>query len=248
MKDVIIKSSVAAANGGAMEADTIQNGHSSKSHRSRCNILRRACFALLTASIIFSGCDKDDDKNKDDSGDSGGAFDGKTIKATVENGKNYNAVISKVTAEAWVDGVEITEEVGSGSYSNGGFTIKLPESPKNNIMYDIERFFGEDGVTISDDNTVKYIELDDFYGLDKNNNRVGTFFFGKVINEKEEHYVVAYYCYVSKDVNITGGLYSLSLKKGWNLVYETDKNGETIEMSNKAISGLKRYFGEGDDE
>ena len=38
---------------GAMVAETIsKHGRSSKSHKSRGNIIRKACFALLTASII----------------------------------------------------------------------------------------------------------------------------------------------------------------------------------------------------
>jgi hypothetical protein len=48
----------------AMETDTIsKNGRKSKSHTSRGKFLRIACFGLLAAGIIFSGCKKDKDKN-----------------------------------------------------------------------------------------------------------------------------------------------------------------------------------------
>ena len=55
MKRVVFKTGAAVANfSGAMEADTIQkHGRSSKSQKSRGNILRRACFGLLTAGIIL---------------------------------------------------------------------------------------------------------------------------------------------------------------------------------------------------
>ena len=69
MNRVELKTVAVANHGGAMEADTIhKNGDSPKTHSSRANFLTMTCFALMSASIIFSGCDKDDDKNGDDDG------------------------------------------------------------------------------------------------------------------------------------------------------------------------------------
>ena len=48
----------------AMEADTIKNAASSKSHMHRRDFFRMICLALFAAVFIFSGCDKD--KNKDE--------------------------------------------------------------------------------------------------------------------------------------------------------------------------------------
>ena len=51
----------AVANSGAMEANTIsKNGRSLKSQMSRGDFLKKACFALLTAGAMISGCNKDD--------------------------------------------------------------------------------------------------------------------------------------------------------------------------------------------
>ena len=59
MKNASIVTNVAdATDSRAMESGDHfkKNGASLKSHTSRRNILRNACFALLVASVIFVGC------------------------------------------------------------------------------------------------------------------------------------------------------------------------------------------------
>jgi len=62
MKRVVLKTNEAVAyQGGAMESgDHFKNGASSKSQLSRGNIFKIIFFALLVASAVFSGCQKDD--------------------------------------------------------------------------------------------------------------------------------------------------------------------------------------------
>ena len=65
-----------AGNSRAMEADTILKTRASlKSHKGRGNFLIKACFVLMTASIIFCGCGKDDEK---DNGNGNGNGEEKT--------------------------------------------------------------------------------------------------------------------------------------------------------------------------
>ena len=57
MKNEVFQNGEAVANcSEAMEADTIQNGRSSKSQTSRENILRRACFGLLFVAVLMMSC------------------------------------------------------------------------------------------------------------------------------------------------------------------------------------------------
>ena len=62
------KTNEAAANDGrAMESKTIsKNGASPKSQMSRGNLLKILCFALFATVLIFSGCNKDKNGDKDD--------------------------------------------------------------------------------------------------------------------------------------------------------------------------------------
>ena len=66
MKAEVFKTSEAIAYSGAMEADTISKHGKSccpKSHTSRNgNILRTIFFAILISCVVFTGCDRDDNK------------------------------------------------------------------------------------------------------------------------------------------------------------------------------------------
>ena len=63
-----VKTNKAKTNyGAAMETgDHFKNGASLKSHTSRGNFLRKACFALFATSIIFCGCKKNNENNDDE--------------------------------------------------------------------------------------------------------------------------------------------------------------------------------------
>ena len=110
--------------------DHFKNGASSKSHTSRVNFLRKASFALLAAGIIFSGCKKEKDNAP--------VFDTKDFNGVIESkvvgGDEYNSKISTINAYFNWDKVIVT-----GTYSNGGFKITLPNPPSASFLYPVSQ-------------------------------------------------------------------------------------------------------------
>jgi len=243
MKHVVFKTSGAATiQRGAMETETIQkNGASSKSLMSRKNFLVALCGVLLAAGAVFSGCDKDDDDKQ------AGTL---VITAKVENGNDYNAVISTVEARCYEDGKGRGEyEVfASSSYANGGFTITLPATPNTKYLETLED--PPAGITVSD-KTAKIMSVSMFMPLNSKGYRVGYLSYEK---EDNNSWTWAEFWYADKDVTVSGShegvdeedeeySFSMSLKKGWNIVYVTEtRTVEKYEYTTTPVSGLKWYF------
>jgi len=200
-------------------------------------------FYLLTVAVaattMFVACSKDNDEPES------GWFDG-TITAVVENGNAYNGVVSKVTAEAWDNNSRKFVEIASGSYTNGGFTLRLPATLSDNYLK--SDIFGpvKDALKFSDENAKATIEVI-ISAYNSSGVKVGWFDYG---TEAEKYPAIdVSFMYADRDLTITGSFvdrgdtysYSISLKKGWNKLYNTWDDGYD-EYTTKPVSGCKWYF------
>jgi hypothetical protein len=193
--------------------------------------LKSVFLALLAVSMLgFNSC-KPEEKDPV----------GFTVTAQVKDGVNLNSQISDVKAilsSATVTG----EEIASGEYKNGGFTITLPLTVKSELLSVIS--FTEDEeeedidlpIIISDP-TAKMARLD-FYAY-KDGSAVGVFDYSSsdLTSLSGSH---GLYMYVDKNTNVTGTIISeivisedagspiplnitinMDLKAGWNTIYTT---------------------------
>jgi hypothetical protein len=205
--------------------------------------------ALAAVSVVFVGCDKDDDE--EGAGIENGGFDGK-IQATVSTG---SVAVDAVKAFVSNEG-EDYYEVASGKYENGGFTINLPATVPAKYL---EQLF--------DDGIPKSIKISDtnakaaaFFGIEayKGEDEVGSFYYDLEVNDYSS--IEAFFIYADRDVTITGSwtetdeedwtsteTYNVSLKKGWNKMYEKHtasetNQTETSEVTTTELGGLKWSF------
>jgi ribosomal protein L14E/L6E/L27E len=254
MKHAVLTSEAAAIQRGAMETETIlKNGASPKSLMSRGNFLKMLCGALFIAGVVFSGCKKDDDSKDDNLVSS--PFDG-TITATIEKGDVYNYLnssISRVAAIAYYNDYRESEELASGTYANGSFTLTLPQQPDQKYLISAGGNI-PDGVKVSDKNAKVLTLTDKGIVVCSSDRAISSVVYGKVDNNSVT--MVAFY-YADRDVTISGSYerydeeydehhsanYSMSLKKGWNMVYITfSESFESLEATTKPVSGLKWYI------
>jgi len=174
-----------------------------------------------------------------------GAFDGK-ITAKVENASEAdNANVSKVQALLWDDNIDDDVVIASGSYANGNFTLTLPQTVSNNLLENVEDRFGDPEVEISDKKANIAIVWG-FYYYDGDDKRVGSL-------DYEKGNIYAFFVYADKDVTVTGrssdnDIYNMSLKKGWNIVYDNPTSIGKKGYTTQSIDGLKWYFYKDDDD
>jgi len=228
----------AAHQSGAMEAETIsKNGASSKSHTSRRNLLKTASVALLAGWIAFSGCKKEPEFDTSN-------FDG-TIVATVVGGKEYNSKISKVTAYAFYN---FDEEFVSASYANGGFTMTFPNSPAASFLMQATQWYDGPNVECTyEGSVVPKITLVDYFGVYNSADKKWVY---RLSLENEDGDVSAVFMYADMDVTVEGtdeneyikSTYDMTLKRGWNIVFRTQKysaTGQSSEkLTTKVVGGL----------
>jgi hypothetical protein len=187
--------------------------------------LTAACLCLC-AGLAFTSCEKDDDDPETSPITS--------ITATVENGSSYD--IDQV--KGLFRYMESSYEVVSSSYTNGGFTLNLPgivdaknlEAVSDNFPLITE---------ISDASAKCAILWIEGY---KSDAYVGDFVYGKGTE------VETMYLYCNTSVTVTGSLpynhndYHVSLKKGWNILYQA------TTLSTSDPGGLKWSFDEGNND
>jgi hypothetical protein len=181
-------------------------------------------------------------------------FDGKIV-ATVEKGNTYNSQVSKVATYALNYDNDEPEEFASGSYANGGFTMTLPQPDEKYFWLLAED--APDYINISDKNA-NVVMIENFVAFDNDSAFFGYLDYVKVDNNFEAW--VSFW-YADRDVIVSGsyeekgedeggtymyiGAYRMSLKKGWNMVYETYTETETLEkckITTTPVSGMKWYF------
>lgn len=193
---------------------------------------KKAYYAvLITMSLILAGCDKDDNEAES-------PLVGNTITAQVENGKAYSSVFSSVKITIY-GGYSAGTEIASSDYVDGRFTFTLPETINSQYLRSMVELFGAgSGVQVSDKSAKgTYI---DFPGYDTAGEYVEDFFYSGSLEP-----IYGNFMYVDRDVSLTGSdnisIYSVHLKKGWNVQYSIPKGQYKDEKTTKAPNGMKWY-------
>jgi len=154
-----------------------------------------------------------------------GGFDG-VIRAQVENGNQLNSIISELCIRIladWNDGNPIYNTIPlSGAYTNGGFTVTLPETIDAKYLRVVD---DSEIVQISDRNA-QYFSFNTIHGYDSNGFNVAAFKLHEISGDYSggdyTEYSI-YFHYVDRDVTeyyrAKDGNTDLVLKKGWNKVH-----------------------------
>ncbi|MDR1338646.1 MAG: hypothetical protein LBK58_01075 [Prevotellaceae bacterium] len=156
----------------------------------------------------------------------------------------YDGEIDLVKAEVYSENDETT--LASVSYTNGGFTLKLPESVSDKYLDNfVKDYLGDDyeGITVSNPN-VKVCEVNLEAYESGSDNRIGSFY------HKTEDWEGDLY-YVEADLSITGSstdeygdtskFSNFHLKKGWNIIY-FKHIGYIYEWTTQVPEGAKWHF------
>jgi len=195
-----------------------------------------AAFAFFCASLLFVSCNRDVDEP------TSGAFDGR-ITATVVNGSQLNGIVSTVRLVYFEDwGGDVT--LATGTFSNGGFSLNLPEAVPSRYLFNIEEIFGGE---ISDTRTnITFIGIDggplSLMGYNREGFPIGQF---NRIDRAYSATMWAIYIYVDRGVRITGSddwsdFDNISLTRGWNIMYTNPNSGGII--TTKDPGGLRWFF------
>jgi len=162
------------------------------------------------------------------------------IKAQVENGNVLNSKIKKFGVITCAD-EDVCDTIAlPGTYANGGFTVTLPKKPDAKYLGPLPHYYARENAE-----NVKSLLVDEIYGFGSNDSIVATFRSGtEHINFEEQgdcssnwdYYTVGYW-YVDRNIRISwtedcDRRYSMSLKKGWNIVHSGD--GLRIVNSNNS--------------
>jgi len=192
--------------------------------------------SLFCGLLATTACDKDKSEKIPD-----GAFDG-TITVMVENGSNYDSIISKVRVMTYNDATELWDkEIAFGNYTNGGFTLTLPTTIDTELLHNLGSFSRH--LSVSDRNVRLFgINGSKFYAYNSDDNRIGNFYIVNVdINPVGE----VEFTYADRDVTIVGSylnyIYNVSLKKGWNRVHSIT-NGDQTKFTTKIVNKEKWSF------
>ena len=191
-------------------------------------------IALLFFALAFNGCleEIDMDNLKADS------FNG-TISAKVENGASYNSQISTVWAlfDSALNNGQLTGRMtAEGDYTNGGFTVDLPEIPAQFLM-NIQTFFTS---VLNVSGELEYSDPDarlsyvDFWGIAADNNYVDYFIYTNTGSKR----TTCLFVFVDSDVTVKGGTnIGVALRKGWNRIYWSSER-----VTSSAPGGMKWYL------
>ena len=162
---------------------------------------------------------------------SSGSFDG-VILVQVENGNQLNMIISELRVEyftGWDNDPPNNTFTLSGTYTNSGFTVTLPQTPDANLLRAMTGY----GDRMVSDMSTRHFRFTHVMGYDSNGIHVGNFKlhddssvqlvdYGDFVETKGINYAVSFW-YVDKDVTVNGRYeaegYNLTLKRGWNKVY-----------------------------
>ncbi|GHV61203.1 hypothetical protein FACS1894199_07890 [Bacteroidia bacterium] len=202
----------------------------------KTSYVKVALMGAMVVAVAMSGCSKDENsENNTENTDTSSSFDGK-IEATVSTG---STTVDTVKALAYVNGNEYNYDLASGTYINGRFSITLPATVPAKYLKTIDKLQEEGLLTISNP-AVKYANvyyIDAFNGAEY----VGDFTYRQDGTNSE---ITSGYYYVDSDVTITGSYTdddgdwtskttwnNVSLKKGWNIVYEKWSSSETTKTS-----------------
>lgn len=200
------------------------------------NVFRTAAL-LAVASVSFAGCSEDDDGVK--SSDS--SFDG-TIQETVQNPPS-NEKVDAVKIEMMYNGgsAYAMYEAGTGTYKDGSLELTFLPTLPDYCLYVIAEDMPS-SLTVSDDKA----KMSGFVSISayKDGSQVGVFGHG---SGKGTSQIKTTFMYVDRDVSITGSdedyKYNVSLKTGWNKLYEI-KGGSKKGYTTTDPGGLTWAFNE----
>jgi len=198
--------------------------------------MRKYLVVLCLLPIFFLGCDNTNSSSSGGSGLSGGKL---TIK--VEDYDDYDYLDE---VKAFIVNLKEDEREIADSDFKKSFTLNLPDEVSKSRLSSIEDYaemlayeceIDADDIKIS----AKDANLGELciYGYSKGK-RMGEFYLYK---ETKDSDIEAYYVYVDKSVKATYSdkyiKINLDFKKGWNLVYFTEKD-DGLEISTKSVSGM----------
>jgi len=209
-----------------------------------------ALLPLFFGLVLTTACSENENgyENGNNGGDERPPFN-RTITAVVENGNNYNDLISKVAITLWADGTRHT--IATGTWANGGFTTTLPETIGTELLHTFN-ILPQD-VNISDA-SARGIEID-INAYDEQQRSRGSIAY-RTADWRSQMTLL----YVDRDVTVTGTqplfddthdeqipngrytIWNLQLRAGWNRMYFIVKDEQTNYVSTEPISGLRWHF------
>ena len=231
--------------------------------------MKRYYFSLILMTAFFAelitSCDKEDE------------VVGMTVSGTLEFSERYNDEITKVEVTILGDRFSDLKSVtlARGAYSNGAFSLKLPA--KVDDMYLNQNFADEDlEPYIKVSNKMVKTGVFDFTATDfdetmansieeknKEGNGVDWVYSHKTfplvyIKSDDTSTTEGLFYYADRNCSIIGTMtasdghytitYSMHLKRGWNIVYHTEKYMEAPdkqiridELSTQPVSVMKWY-------
>jgi hypothetical protein len=195
----------------------------------------RMAFVCLFAVVALCSCDKDDNN-----GNNGSTvvIVNNTVTATVENANSHKDKVDSV--KAIIKGNDY--ETANSVYTGGKFTLKLPPTINDTLLH---AFFSDsipDGVTVSVNDTVKI--GDAHIHAYKTGKESGAFYHGTTE-------WTGWLVYSNKDADIKGSFtredkyvtkYAVSLKKGWNVMYQKGVDKADYEMTTQLPDGAKWHY------
>ena len=218
----------------------------------KSNFKKIGLFLVLgLATAVFYSCDEENNGSKG-GGDNGGSNVSKIAAANVINGSTQITTVKAIAY--WESGNNYGyDAIAQTRYANNGFTLELPSTVAAKYL---ELIFEEapQGVSVSDENA-KMLFLDDLRGYDEDEKEIGDFYLEKE-NDNSEYYTSWFY--VDRDVTIKGEVrdmyddyedidkFDLTLKKGWNVIYDSyvrnynssTKNVYVYSLTSKKPSGV----------
>jgi hypothetical protein len=201
------------------------------------NFLKMAFVSLFTVVALCS-CDKDDDGDNVPTS----VVADNTITATVENGNDKIAVVKAIM---FYDGYIKEAEIATALYSDGGFTLKLPETVNDAYLNAIEDEGYPAEIKISNPEVKTNGVI--IYAHNAAGKSIGYFHY------RDDSGLTGSPIYSTGDVSITGsGIdedgevsnYNIHLKTGWNI--EFNKRNESTTQTPSGT--MKWYFVEIEEE
>jgi len=166
-------------------------------------------LALGLTTAVFYSCDKDDDNDGDTA-----------LKITATNVINGSTNIKTVKAKIyWESGENDYDEdaIAQAPYLNNGFTLELPTTLEAKYLETMDL----EGIAVSDKNFKSYF-LYDLRGYNEDDDEIGYFYLEE---ENGDNFYYTSWIYSDRDVTMEGEndgeKYNVTLKKGWNVVYDS---------------------------
>lgn len=195
-------------------------------------------LALGLTTVVFNSCDKDDDNDGDTNG-------GNASKITATNVFNGSTNIKTVKALIYWESGENDygkDAITQAPYLNNGFTLELPTTLGAKYLETIDADDLE-GIAVSDKN-FKSCFLDDLRGYNEDDDEIGYFYLEE---ENGDNFYYTSWFYSDRDVTIKGEYkeideeyinnYDLTLKKGWNVVYDSYTD-DSYSLTSQKPSGV----------